>query len=71
MVYLRGSFDGTSGGMLLSGLRSGCGDGASKVRGDISRRGGGDIDWSGEGVALEGLVGGEIGICGGGSITPR
>ena len=39
--------------------------------GEISRRGKEDIGWLSEGVGLERLLEGEIGVCGGGSITPR
>ena len=45
--------------------------GASKVGGAISGRGGGDLGWGGEQVLFEGTIGGDIRVCGGGSITPR
>ena len=45
--------------------------GASRVGGVGSRRGGVGLGWGGDQVLFEGTIGGDIGVCGGGSITPR
>ena len=65
-----GVVDGTGKGLLLPGGVS-CMHGASKVGGVVSGRGSEGLGWGGEQVLFEGEIGGDIGVCRGGSITPR
>ena len=67
---LGGGVDGTGKGLLLQGGDN-CMLGTSKVGGVGSGRFGEGLGWGGEQVLFEGTIDGDIGVCGGGSITPR